>query len=80
MLRMICFPPGTSREAREALATAVAALNTDKEHAAEAMSTIGFVPEWAVGPPDVNQTVREVLAMPPPVRGFIADYIKAANK
>ena len=80
MLRMICFPPGTPREAREALATAVAALNTDKDHAAEAMNTIGFVPEWAVGPPDVNQTVREVLAMPPEVRGFIADYIKAANK
>ena len=80
MLRMICFPPGTPREAREALATAVAALNSDKDHAAEAMSTIGFVPEWAVGPPDVNQTVREVLAMPSAVRGFIADYIKAANK
>jgi hypothetical protein len=79
MLRMICFPPGTPAAAREALAAAVAALNTDKDHAAEAMSTIGFVPEWAVGP-NVNQTVREVLTMPAAVRSFIADYIKAANK
>ena len=47
--------------------------------AAEAMNTIGFVPEWQVGP-DVNQTVRSVLSMRPEVRSFLIDYIKAANK
>ena len=79
MLRMICFPPGTPAKARDALAAAVAALNTDKDHAAEALSTIGFVPEWQVGP-DVGAAVRAATALPPALRGFIADYIKAANK
>jgi tripartite-type tricarboxylate transporter receptor subunit TctC len=79
MLRMICFPPGTPPEARKALADAIAKLNGDKDHAAEAMSTIGFVPEWQVGP-DMNQTVRSVLSMRPEVRSFLIDYIKAANK
>ena len=79
MLRMICFPPGTPPEARKALADAIAELNADKDHAAEAMSTIGFVPEWDVGP-DVNQTVRSVLSLRPEVRSFLIDYIKAANK
>jgi tripartite-type tricarboxylate transporter receptor subunit TctC len=79
MLRMICFPPGTPPEAREALADAVAKLNTDKDHAAEARRTIGFVPEWQVGP-DVNGAVRSVLTMRPEVRSFLIDYIKAANK
>jgi tripartite-type tricarboxylate transporter receptor subunit TctC len=79
MLRMICFPPGTPPEARKALADAIVELNSDKDHAAEAMNTIGFVPEWQVGP-DVNQTVRSVLSMRPEVRSFLIDYIKAANK
>jgi hypothetical protein len=79
MLRMICFPPGAPAAAREALADAVAKLNADKDHAAEAMSTIGFVPEWQVGS-DVNQTVRSVLAMRPEIRSFLIDYIRAANK
>jgi tripartite-type tricarboxylate transporter receptor subunit TctC len=79
MLRMICFPPGTPPEARKALADAIVELNADKDHAAEAMNTIGFVPEWQVGP-DVNQTVRSVLSMRPEVRSFLIDYIKAANK
>jgi tripartite-type tricarboxylate transporter receptor subunit TctC len=79
MLRMICFPPGTPPEARKALADAIVALNADKDHAAEAMSTIGFVPEWQVGP-DVNQAVRSILSLRPDVRSFLIDYIKAANK
>ena len=57
MLRMICFPPGTPPAAREALAAAIVALNADKDHAAEAMRTIGFVPEWQAGP-DVQQAVQ----------------------
>jgi tripartite-type tricarboxylate transporter receptor subunit TctC len=79
MLRMICLPPGTPAAARDALAAAVVALNADKDHAADAMATIGFVPEWQVSP-DLTRTVRSVLAMPQTVRSFIADYIKAANK
>ncbi len=79
MLRMICFPPGTPKAARDALATAVVALNGDKDHAAEAMRTIGFVPEWQAGA-DVQQSVRSILSMPADLRSFLNGYIKAANK
>lgn len=79
MLRMICFPPGAPKAARDALAGAVAALKDDKDHAAEAMRTIGFVPEWQAGS-DVQQNVRSVLSMPADVRNFLIGYMKAANK
>jgi len=79
MQRMIVFPPGTPPAARDALAAAIVEINADKEHAAEAMSSIGFVPEWQTGP-DLDRTVRKLLNVPPEVRAFLADYIKAANK
>lgn len=79
MLRVICFPPGTPAAARDALAAGVAALNGDKDHADEAMRTIGFVPQWDIGA-DIDGEVQSVLAMPPAARRFLADYIKAANK
>jgi len=62
-----------------ALAAAVVALNGDKDHAAESMRTIGFVPDWQASP-DVQQDVRSVLSMPAGVRSFLNNYIKAANK
>jgi hypothetical protein len=79
MLRMICFPPGAPKAARDALAAGIVALNTDKAAAADAMATIGFVPQWQAGP-DVQQSVRSVLSMPAGVRNFLNAYIKAANK
>lgn len=79
MLRMICFPPGAPKAARDALAAAVAALNGDKDHAAEAMRTIGFVPEWQAGS-GVQQDVHSVLSMPAEMRSFLVGYMKAANK
>jgi tripartite-type tricarboxylate transporter receptor subunit TctC len=79
MLRMICFPPGTPQAARDALTAAVVKLNADKDHAAEAMRTIGFVPEWQAGP-DVQQNVQSILAIPIGVRDFLNSYIKSANK
>jgi tripartite-type tricarboxylate transporter receptor subunit TctC len=79
MQRVICFPPGTPPAARQALADAMVALNADKEHAAEAMSTIGFVPEWQAGP-DVDKMVQSALSVSPDVRTFLADYMKAASK
>jgi hypothetical protein len=79
MLRVICFPPGTPRAAREALTAAVVALNADKDHAEEAMRTIGFAPVWQVGM-DVDGAVQAAVALPPGARSFLVDYIKAANK
>lgn len=79
MLRMICFPPGTPAAARAALGAAIVKLNADTDHAAEAMRTIGFVPQWQAGP-DVQRSAQAVLAMPPEVRRFLNAYIKAAGK
>jgi tripartite-type tricarboxylate transporter receptor subunit TctC len=79
MLRMICFPPGTPQAARDALAAAIVKLNADQDHAAEAISTIGFVPQWQVGS-GVKPAVDAALAMSPSVRSFLLGYIKAAGK
>jgi tripartite-type tricarboxylate transporter receptor subunit TctC len=79
MLRMICFPPGTPEAARDALAAGIVALNADKDYAADAMHTIGFVPQWQAGP-HMQRAVQSILSMPPDVRRFLNGYIKAANK
>jgi len=79
MLRVICLPPATPPAARQALAAAIAALDADQDHAAEAMRTIGFVPEWQAGPA-VQRSVQSILSMPGDVRDFLNAYIKAANK
>jgi hypothetical protein len=50
-------------------------LNDDKEHAEEAMRTIGFVPEWVAGP-DTNKEVREAITIAPEMRAFIAEYVR----
>lgn len=79
MQRVIVLPPGAPAAARKALAAAIVALNADKDHAAEALSTIGFVPEWEAGPA-VDKTVQTALSVSPEVRSFLADYMKAAGK
>ena len=79
MLRIICFPPGTPPAARQALQAAIVALDADKDHAADAMRTIGFVPEWRAEA-GVQQSVQSILSMPKDVQSFLNAYIKAANK
>ena len=75
MQRQIVLPPGTPPAAVASLRAAVQKLNDDKEHAEEAMRTIGFVPEWVAGP-DTNKEVREAITIAPEMRAFIADYVK----
>jgi tripartite-type tricarboxylate transporter receptor subunit TctC len=79
VLRTICFPPGTPPAAAAALAEAIAALNADKDYAADATNAIGFVPEWQVGP-QIDKIVQAALTVAPEVRSFLTDYVKAANK
>jgi tripartite-type tricarboxylate transporter receptor subunit TctC len=79
VLRTIVFPPGTPTAALQALGRAIVALDTDKDYAAEALSTIGYVPEWQTGP-NVDDTVRKALSIPPEVRDFLVRYMKAAEK
>jgi tripartite-type tricarboxylate transporter receptor subunit TctC len=79
MQRMIVFPPGTPLAARQALTAAIVRLGEDKQHAAEAMKSIGFVPEWEASA-DTNERARAAMSIDPAVRAFLAGYVKAANK
>ncbi len=49
MLRLIVMPPGSPKAAVDALRTAVARLNDDKDYAEEAMKIIQFVPQYETG-------------------------------
>jgi putative tricarboxylic transport membrane protein len=79
MQRQIVLPPGAPAAAVAALRSAVLRLNEDKEHAEEAMKTIGFVPEWLAGA-GTNAEVRAALTVAPAMRSFIADYVKRVAK
>jgi len=79
MLRLIAMPPGSPPEAVAALRKAVAALNDDKDYAADAMTAIQFVPHYEVNP-NLGREVRDRLTVPPPMRDFILDYMKRVAK
>jgi hypothetical protein len=59
----------------EALRTALARLNDDKDYAEEAMKAMQFVPHYETGA-DINARVRRALAVPPEIRSFVLDYMK----
>lgn len=75
MLRTIVMPPGSPQAAVDALRTAIARLNNDKEYAEDAMKAIQFVPFYETGP-DINAQVRGRLEVKPEIRQFVLDYIK----
>ena len=75
MLRLIVMPPGSPKAAADALRTAVARLNGDKEYAEEAMRTIQFVPQYETGPA-INDQIRKRLDVKPEIRAFVQDYMK----
>jgi putative tricarboxylic transport membrane protein len=77
MQRQVVLPPGAPPAAVAALRAAVERVNDDKEHAEEAIKTMGFVPEWVTGA-DTNAAVRAALALPPEMRAFIAEYVRRA--
>ena len=79
MQRQVVLPPSAPQAAVAALRAAVRRVNDDKEHAEEALKTMGFVPEFVAGP-DTNKQVRQAIAISPEIRTFIADYIRRANK
>jgi tripartite-type tricarboxylate transporter receptor subunit TctC len=79
MQRQVVFPPGVPAAAVAALHAAVRRINGDKEHAEEALKTMGFVPEWITGP-DTNAEVRAAVTMAPEMRAFIADYVRRVGK
>lgn len=75
MQRLFALPPGAPPAAVEALRLALNRLAKDKDYAADALKTIGYVPEYDAAP-DVNATVRSALTVSPAIRTFVADYIK----
>jgi hypothetical protein len=79
MLRTITMPPGVPQAAVNALRTALARLNDDKEYAEEAMKSIQFVPHYETGP-DINTRVRKAMAVPPDIRSFVLDFMRAGGK
>jgi len=79
MLRTVVLPPGVPQAAVDALRTAVARLNGDKEFAEETQKAIQFVPHYVTGA-DLNAQVRRTLVVAPEVRAFVTDYIKNPPK
>ena len=79
MIRILALPPGAPKPAVEALQAALVRLNADQAYAADAMKTIGFVPEYVTGP-NTGHEVRTALTVSPTMRAFIADYVKKANR
>jgi tripartite-type tricarboxylate transporter receptor subunit TctC len=79
MLRTVVMPPGSPQAAVDALRTALAALNDDKEYAEDAMKAMQFVPHYETGA-DINTRVRKALTVDPEVRSFVLGYMKGANK
>ena len=79
MQRLVAFPPGTPRPAIEAMREAIRKLATDADYAADAMKTVGFVPDYEAGD-NVQSEVVNALTIPAEDKEFIADYIAHGQK
>ena len=54
-------------------------LNNDNEYHADAVKTLGFIPEYYAGA-DAASQVRSALTVRPEIRTFVADYIAKGAK
>jgi tripartite-type tricarboxylate transporter receptor subunit TctC len=79
MQRLVVLPPGSPQPAVDALRAAVLRLNDDPAFAQEAMSALGYVPNYEAGPA-TNRQVRAALTVSPEIRAFVLDSIKNAKK
>lgn len=77
LTRIVALPPGAPQAAVEALRKGIAALATDKEFAAETMTSLQFVPEYVTGPKRAEE-IRRMLVVAPEIRAFIAEYVRTA--
>jgi tripartite-type tricarboxylate transporter receptor subunit TctC len=78
MLRTVVMPPGAPAAAVDALRTALARLNNDKDYAEDAMKAMQFVPHYETGA-GINTRVRRALTVPPEIRSFVLDYMKGGK-
>jgi tripartite-type tricarboxylate transporter receptor subunit TctC len=79
MQRMVALPPGTPPAATEALQAAVRELNRDPAFAEDAMAALGFVPLYEASG-ETSRQVRTALTVPPEIRSFALDYVKAGGR
>jgi len=79
LLRLVALPPGTPREAIDALRRAVERLAHDKEFAAEAMKIVEFVPEYETAP-DLSEQMSKVMVVSPQMRDYINAYTRNVPK
>ena len=77
--RMIALAPGAPAAALAALRAGIEGLNHDQEFAAEAQSTIDFVPDYPTAA-DMSQKVRALMVASPQMRDFINDYMRNPPK
>ncbi len=74
-LRSVAMPPGTPKEASDALRAAFAAVTKDEEFKAEASKILKFTPRYLVD--DKTEALyREKLRPNPQVAAFMKDYIE----
>jgi tripartite-type tricarboxylate transporter receptor subunit TctC len=78
MQRIIALPPGAPPAAVNALQAALQKLNNDKEFAADAMKTLGFVPEYSADA-QTGDEIRNALTVKPEIRKFVPEYIKKGS-
>ena len=79
MQRMVVLPPGAPKAAIEALRAAIGKLETDKDFAADAEKTVGFVPDYEAGE-NVQAEVNRALSVPAEDKEWIANYIANAPR
>jgi tripartite-type tricarboxylate transporter receptor subunit TctC len=78
MLRTVAMPPGSPQAAQDALRSALARLNNDKDYAADSMKAMQFVPHYETGA-DINARVRRSLTVKPEIRTFVRDYMRGGK-
>ena len=77
--RLIALPPGAPPAAVAALRGAVARLNKDPAHAADAQKLFGYVPEW-LATAETNTVLRRAVSVAPETRAFLVNYVKSWPK
>ncbi len=75
MYRTLTLPPASPPAAVAALREAMLKLADDKDYIAEAVKTIGEVPD-SITSPTANEDARRLLTIPPAVKDFIGEYAR----
>ncbi len=77
-LRTIAMPPGSPREAADALRAAFAAVSQDEEFRAEALKIVKFEPRYLVDDKTARLYIEKVKPNPV-ISAFLHDYIEAGR-